>query len=73
MDVKPGSALGRKNYLFAGSHNGAKRAALIYTFVANAILQGLEPFANMRDVLSHIADYSYKELTDLLSVNWKNQ
>ena len=66
-------ALGRKNYLFAGSHNGAKRAALIYTLVANAKLQGLEPFAYMRDVLSRIADYPYKELADLLPVNWENQ
>jgi len=66
-------ALGRKNYLFAGSHNGARRAALIYTLVANAKLQGLEPFAYMRDVLSRIADYPYKDLQDLLPVNWKNQ
>ena len=66
-------ALGRKNYLFAGSHNGARRAALIYTLVANAKLQGLEPFAYMRDVLSQIADYPYKELADLLPVNWENQ
>ncbi|MEA1948441.1 MAG: IS66 family transposase [Thermodesulfobacteriota bacterium] len=66
-------ALGRKNYLFAGSHNGAKRAALIYTLVANAKLQGLEPFAYMRDLLSQIADYPYKKLADLLPVNWKNQ
>ena len=66
-------ALGRKNYLFAGSHNGAKRAALIYTLVANAKLQGLEPFAYMRDVISRIADYTYKDIADLLPVNWKNQ
>ncbi len=65
-------ALGRKNYLFAGSHNGAKRSALIYTLVANAKLQGLEPFAYMRDLLSQIADYPYKKLADLLPVNWKN-
>jgi len=66
-------ALGRKNYLFAGSHNGARRAALIYTLVANAKLQGLEPFAYMRDILSRIADYPYKKLANLLPVNWKNQ
>jgi hypothetical protein len=64
-------ALGRKNYLFAGSHNGARRAALIYTLVANAKLQGLEPFAYMRDVLSQIADYPYKKLANLLPVNWE--
>jgi len=36
-------ALGRKNYLFAGSHEGAKRSALIYTLVSNAKLQDKEP------------------------------
>lgn len=64
-------ALGRKNYLFAGSHNGAKRAALIYTLVANATLQGIEPFAYMRDIITRIADHPYKDLADLLAVNWK--
>ncbi len=37
-------ALGRKNYLFAGSHEGAKRAAMIYTLVATAKLHQVEPF-----------------------------
>jgi hypothetical protein len=48
-------------------------AALIYTLVGNAKPQGLDSFAYMRDVLSRIADYPYKELEDLLPVNWKNQ
>ena len=48
-------ALGRKNYLFSGIHNGAKRSALFYTLVSNAKLQGLEPFPYLRDVLEIIA------------------
>ena len=65
-------ALGRKNYLFAGSHEGAKRAALIYTMVANAKLQGLEPLAYLRDVVARIADHPMKKIDDLLAINWKN-
>ncbi|MDX1580671.1 MAG: IS66 family transposase, partial [Alphaproteobacteria bacterium] len=38
-------ALGRKNYLFAGSHEGAKRAAIIYTLVTNSRMHDVEPFA----------------------------
>lgn len=64
-------ALGRKNYLFAGSHEGAKRAALIYTMVANAKLQSLEPFAYLRDVIARIADHPIKKIDDLLAFNWK--
>ena len=64
-------ALGRKNYLFSGSHNGAKRSALFYTLVSNAKLQGLEPFSYLRDVLEIIADYPVTKVSDLLPVNFK--
>ncbi|MDI6743707.1 MAG: IS66 family transposase, partial [Smithella sp.] len=64
-------ALGRKNYLFAGSHEGAKRAALYYSLLGTAKLQGIEPFEYLRDVLTRISDYPYKNLADLLPANWK--
>jgi len=64
-------ALGRKNYLFAGSHEGAKRAAVIYTLVTSAALAGLNPFVYLRDVLSRIADHPIKELQQLLPHHWK--
>jgi transposase len=60
-------ALGRKNYLFAGSHEGAARAAIIYTFAANAKLHNIEPFTYLRDVLARISDYPFKHLGDLLA------
>ncbi len=66
-------ALGRKNYLFAGSHEGAKRAALIYSLVATAKLHEVEPFEYMKDILSRIADYPYQQITDLLPQNWKEK
>ncbi len=65
-------ALGKKNYLFSGSHNGAKRSAIFYTLVSNAKLQGLEPFSYLRDILEIIADYLVNKISDLLPVNFKN-
>lgn len=64
-------ALGRKNYLFAGSHDGAKRAADLYTIMANAKLQGIDPFNYLRDVLTRLPDHPYKKLEQLLPENWK--
>lgn len=64
-------ALGRKNYLFAGSHGGAKQAALIYTLVSNAKLQNIDPFAYIKDILSRISDHPYKQIHELLACNWK--
>ncbi len=64
-------ALGRKNYLFAGSHQAAVRAAAIYTLVANAKLCQVEPFAYLRDILTRIANHPFKDLDQLLPCNWK--
>jgi hypothetical protein len=49
-------ALGRRNYLFAGSDGGADRAASIYTLVASAPLNGLSPEAYLKDILTKIAE-----------------
>jgi transposase len=49
-------AVGRKNYLFAGSDRGGERAAAIYTLVVTAQLNGLNPEAYLKDILSRIAD-----------------
>lgn len=64
-------ALGRKNYLFAGSHEGARRAALIYSLVSTAKQHGVEPFAYLKDVLSRIADSPHRHVDQLLPQNWK--
>ncbi|MDZ7359363.1 MAG: transposase domain-containing protein [candidate division KSB1 bacterium] len=60
-----------KNYLFAGSHAGARRAALIYSWVATAKRHEVEPFAYLKDVLSRIADYPHRRVAELLPQNWK--
>jgi hypothetical protein len=51
-----GIALGRKNYLFCGSDSGGERAASIYTLVATAKLNGLNPETYLRDILTKIAE-----------------
>jgi transposase len=51
-----GIALGRRNYLFAGSDSGGERAASIYTLVASAKLNGLNPETYLRDLLAKITD-----------------
>ncbi len=64
-------ALGRKNYLFAGSHDGARRAALIYSLVATAKIQGVEPFKYLKEVIQKISDYPQKQIANLLPQNYK--
>ena len=58
--------LGRKNYLFAGSHEGAKRAAMMYSFLGTCKINGVEPFAWFKDVLNRIPDHSIQKLEELL-------
>lgn len=62
-------ALGRKNYLFAGSDTGGDRAAGIYTLVGTAKLNGLDPEAYLRDVLTRIADHPINRIDELLPWN----
>ena len=59
-------ALGRKNYLFAGSHQGAQRAAMIYSFFATCQVQGVNPYEWLKHTLEHIADTKLAQLHTLL-------
>jgi transposase len=58
-------AIGRKNYLFAGSHNGAQRTAMFYTFFANCKLNDVNPEKWLNKVLEIIADYPCNKLHEL--------
>src|SRR5271165_1183495 len=62
-------ALGRKNYLFAGSDAGGERAAAIYSLIGTAKLNDIDPEAYLRDVLTRIADHSVNRIDELLPWN----
>lgn len=62
-------ALGRKNYLFAGSHEAARWAAMIYSFMATCKLRGVEPRQWLTDTLLRIQDTKLSELESLLPGN----
>jgi transposase len=62
-------ALGRKNWLFAGSDSGGERAALFYTLIRTATLNGVEPEAYLREVIARIGAHPVNRLHDLLPWN----
>jgi transposase len=64
-------AIGRKNYLFAGSDAGGRRAAALYSLIETAKLSGLDPQKYLADVLARIADHPARQISDLLPWHWK--
>lgn len=64
-------ALGRKNYLFAGNHEAAQRAAVIYTILACCKAQQLNPLAYLADILDKLPTRQINNIEDLLPWNWK--
>jgi len=67
-EIRP-IALGRKNYLFAGSDAGGERAAMMYSLMNTAKLNGIEPEAYLTHVLRRIADYPVNRVDELLPWN----
>lgn len=65
-----GVALGRKSWLFAGSDRGGERAAAMYSLIATARLNDVDPRAWLADVLARIADHPASRLHELLPWNW---
>jgi hypothetical protein len=59
-------ALGRKNYLFAGSHEAAQNAAMLYSFFATCKLNKVEPFEWLKNTLTVIPDTKISQLNTLL-------
>ena len=64
-------ALGRKNWLFAGSLRSGQRAANIMTLIQSAKLNGLDPYAYLSDVLKRLPTHKMKDIEALLPHNWK--
>jgi transposase len=62
-------ALGRKNYLFAGSDAGGERAAAIYSLLGSAKMNGIDPEAYLSSVLRRIADHPINRIAELLPWN----
>ena len=69
-NTQRGVALGRKNWLFAGSDTGGDRAAAIYSLIETCKLAGIDPFAYLRDVLGRVADHKINRIDELLPWNW---
>ncbi|MGH2563151.1 MAG: IS66 family transposase [Ginsengibacter sp.] len=64
-------AIGRKNYLFAGSHEAAQRSAMLYSLLGTCKLYDINPFIWLRDVLSRIGTYPVNKVHELLPHNWQ--
>ena len=63
-------AVGRKNWLFAGSMEGARRAALLYSLVQSCKLVDVPPFAYLKDVLLRLATHPHRQIADLTPKHW---
>jgi transposase len=66
-------AVGRHNWTFAGSDEGGRRAAAIYTLIETAKLSDVDPQAWLTDVLARLQDHPAKRIAELLPWNWKRE
>jgi len=64
-------AIGRKNYLFAGSHDAAEMTAAMYSFMATCKKNNIDEMAWLNDVLGRIQDHKHKDLYQLLPNHWE--
>jgi transposase len=65
-----GVAVGRNNWMFFGSDEGGKTAAVLRSFVASCQRVGVDPFVWLKDILSRIADHPITRIAELLPHNW---
>jgi len=63
--------VGRRNWTFAGSDEGGRRAAAVYTLIETAKLNNIDPHAWLADVLARLPDHPAKRIHKLLPWNWK--
>ncbi len=65
-----GVAVGRNNWVFFGSDEGGKTAAMLRSFVASCQRVGVDPFVWLKDILSRIADHPITRIAEHLPHNW---
>jgi transposase len=63
-------AVGRKNYLFAGSHEAAQRSAMLYSLLGTCKLHDINPFVWLKDVLQKLPLHPINKINELLPQNW---
>jgi len=63
-------AVGRKNWIFAGSDEGGRRAAILYSLIASARRHGLDPYAYLRDLFERLPTHPHDRLTELTPAAW---
>lgn len=66
-------AIGRKNYLFAGSHQSAQNIAMFYSFFATCKTHDINPSQWLTDVINRIPDHKANKLHELLPQNWSKK
>jgi transposase len=64
-------AVGRKNYLFAGSHEAAQRSAMLYSLLGTCKMHNLNPTTWLVDILKRLPSYPVNKIEDLLPHKWK--
>lgn len=64
-------ALGRRNFLFAGSHKGAQRLAMIYSLMGTCKINDINPYQWLKDILDKINNWPINRIHELLPYNWK--
>ncbi len=64
-------AIGRKNYLFCGSHEAAQRSAMLYSLLGTCKMHGIEPYAWLKNLLETIATHPINKIKELLPHNSK--
>lgn len=66
-----GVAVGRKNWMFLGSNNGGRTAAVLTSLIATSKRLGIDPFAYLRDLFERISNHPQNRLAELLPDQWK--
>ncbi|WP_431733822.1 transposase domain-containing protein [Chondrinema litorale] len=65
-------AIGRKNYLFAGSHEAAQRAAIMYSILGSCKLHQINPYEYLQDIFERLPEQPINRINELLPQNWKS-